>query len=80
MAAKPKTVQIRVTENYRGRSTNERLIAPGDYAIGDKALYGQGKFLLDTGRAERITVLVEPVPKRETSTRKPPTAKGKTDK
>ena len=43
---------ISVTVGYRGKSTGERYIAPGIYAVNDPDLYGQAEFLVASGRAE----------------------------
>lgn len=45
---------IQVTQNYRGRRTQEQLIAPGIYFREDPALFGLADFLIETGRAIEI--------------------------
>lgn len=45
---------IQVTTNYRGRRTQEQLIAPGIYFREDPALFGLADFLVETGRAIEI--------------------------
>lgn len=53
---------IKVIESYRGRKTEERLVEPGVYELGDPRLFGCGKLLLELGKAVIVQEDVAPVP------------------
>jgi hypothetical protein len=42
--------RIRVLENYGGSQTNERRILPGEYEVGDPALFGLEDYLVNNQR------------------------------
>jgi hypothetical protein len=47
-------MKLRLKDSYRGKRTNERVIAPGDYDLDDKRLFGISDYLLENGYAVRV--------------------------
>ncbi len=63
--------RIQVTQYFQGRRTNEQVIEPGVYAVGDPRLFGLEDYLVDVQHkavyidppdAQTVTVTVEPEP------------------
>lgn len=44
-------MRIQVLRDFAGKLTNEQRIYPGQYELGDDALFGAGQYLLDNGFA-----------------------------
>ena len=44
-------MKIEVLHTYQSVALGARVIAPGVYDIGDPALWGQGRYLVDNGHA-----------------------------
>lgn len=48
---------LQVISGYRGERTQEQYIAPGYYEEDDPRLHGCGEFLIETGRAQRVSAI-----------------------
>ena len=47
---------ILVKQYFRGRETQEQVIAPGQYSDKDKRLFGLADYLIEMGVAERVDI------------------------